>query len=65
MNSIRVPASLAAALIVSSLAASPSMSDTTAPPFQTHVDMKTFMEHVLTPAALNLQYPQSTELPFP
>jgi hypothetical protein len=58
MNSIRVPRRLAAALIVSGLVmpgltASPSMSDTTspAPPFRAHVDMKTFMEHVVTPAA--------------
>jgi hypothetical protein len=48
-----VRASLAAALVLSGLAASPSMSETTPamPPFQAHVDMKTFMEHVLTPAA--------------
>jgi len=48
-----VHASLAAGLVLSGLAASPSMSDTTPamPPFQTHVDMKTFMDHVLTPAA--------------
>jgi hypothetical protein len=34
-------------------AASPSVSGTAepTPPFQAHVDMKTFMEHVLTPAA--------------
>ena len=44
---------LAVAFIVSGLAASPSMSQTgpAMPPFQPHVDMKTFMEHVLTPAA--------------
>ena len=42
-----------AALMLFALTASPSLSDTTAsmPPFQPHVDMKTFMEHVLTPAA--------------
>ncbi|WP_156164410.1 hypothetical protein [Bradyrhizobium sp. LTSP885] len=42
-----------AGLVLSSLAASPSISDTTPAmlPFQTHVDMKTFMDHVLTPAA--------------
>ena len=45
--------SLVAALIFCGLAASPSMSETTQalPPFQAHVDMKTFMDHVLTPAA--------------
>jgi hypothetical protein len=46
-----------AALVLSSLCASPSMSENTVPmpgfkaPFKVHVDMKTFMEHVLTPAA--------------
>jgi hypothetical protein len=41
------------ALVLSNLCASPSMSDDTVPmpPFKAHVDMKTFMEHVLTPAA--------------
>jgi len=48
---------LAAAFVLSGLVASPSMSQTkppaapAMPPFQVHVDMKTFMEHVLTPAA--------------
>ena len=53
MRTLRFSASLIAALAVSSLTASPSMSDGTPsmPPFQVHVDMKTFMEHVLTPAA--------------
>jgi hypothetical protein len=39
--------------MLSGLAASPSMSQTrpAMPPFEAHVDMKTFMEHVLTPAA--------------
>lgn len=43
----------AAAFVLAGLAASPSMSRTSPaiPPFQAHVDMKTFMEHVLTPAA--------------
>jgi hypothetical protein len=46
------------AVAISCVAASPSVSDDAAPmppfqpqPFQPHVDMKTFMEHVLTPAA--------------
>jgi hypothetical protein len=41
------------ALVLSILGSSPSMSDGPAamPPFKPHVDMKTFMEHVLTPAA--------------
>jgi hypothetical protein len=53
MSSIRLSASVVAAIVMSGLAASPSMSDSAAPmpPFQPHVDMKTFMEHVLTPAA--------------
>ena len=46
-------ASAIAAVVLSGLSASPSMSDERAsmPPFKAHVDMKTFMEHVLTPAA--------------
>ncbi len=41
------------AVVVTWLAASPSASDDAAPvsPFQPDVDMKTFMEHVLGPAA--------------
>jgi hypothetical protein len=41
------------AVVMVCLAASPSMSDDAAPisPFQPHVDMKTFMQHVLSPAA--------------
>jgi hypothetical protein len=44
---------LAAAIAAASLAAPPSRSQdaATMPPFEAHVDMKTFMEHVLTPAA--------------
>jgi hypothetical protein len=64
MDRIRVSAGLlarlAAALILLSVAAPPSMSDPAGdsdttriptPLFQAHVDMPTFMEHVLTPAA--------------
>jgi hypothetical protein len=56
MNSIRVPLSLAAALLAANLAVSRSSSDTSsaanpALPFQAHVNMQTFMEHVLQPAA--------------
>jgi hypothetical protein len=41
------------AIVIACVAASPSVSDDAAPmpPFQAHVDMKTFMEHVLSPAA--------------
>ena len=51
MKRSRTRTSVAAALIFCGLAASPSMSETALPPFQAHVDMKTFMDHVLTPAA--------------
>jgi hypothetical protein len=46
-------ATIAAAILAASLTASPSISQNAAPmpPFQPHVDMKTFMEHVLGPAA--------------
>ena len=41
------------AVVMGCVVASPSMSDDAAaiPPFQIHVDMKTFMQHVLSPAA--------------
>ena len=41
------------AIFIACFGATPSMSDEkqTLPRFQAHVDMKTFMEHVLTPAA--------------
>ena len=53
MRKFRFTASVIAALAFAGLSASPSMSDDAAamPPFKAHVDMKTFMEHVLTPAA--------------
>jgi hypothetical protein len=53
MSKSRICASVMAAVALSGLSASPSMSDSTAPmpPFRAYVDMKTFMEHVLTPAA--------------
>jgi hypothetical protein len=49
----RLFSGIVVAAVVACLAASPSMSDDAAPasPFQPHVDMKTFMEHVLSPAA--------------
>ena len=42
-----------AAVIITCAAVSPSISDDASgtPPFQPYVDMKTFMEHVLSPAA--------------
>ncbi len=44
---------LVVAIALACFAPTPSMSDDkqAMPPFQPHVDMKTFMEHVLTPAA--------------
>ena len=44
---------LAAAAVIAAAVALPSMGEEAQPmpPFQAHVDMKTFMEHVLTPAA--------------
>jgi hypothetical protein len=48
--------SLAAALFLSVPGAAASMAESAPPmpPFQPHVDMQTFMEHVLTPAASTL-----------
>ncbi len=42
-----------AAVVAAGVAASPSFGEDAAPPspFQAYVDMKTFMQHVLTPAA--------------
>jgi hypothetical protein len=53
MTRIRFLSGLMVAIVIAIAAASPSMSDdaTLTPPFQPHVDMKTFMEHVLSPAA--------------
>lgn len=53
MISIRLFARGIVALAIMCVAASPSISDDAAStsPFQPHVDMKTFMEHVLGPAA--------------
>ena len=39
------------AVVMTCVAASPSASDDAVSPFQPYVDMKTFMEHVLGPAA--------------
>ena len=53
MIGIRLFCSIVITLAIACAAASPSISDDAAPtsPFQIHVDMKTFMEHVLSPAA--------------
>ena len=49
----RLAASIVIAVALAELAASPSLGEhaPAMPPFQPHVDMKTFMEHVLQPAA--------------
>ena len=53
MTRIRLLSGLMVAIVIAIAAASPSMSDDAAltPPFQPHVDMKTFMEQVLSPPA--------------
>jgi hypothetical protein len=53
MTGIRFFPGMMAAIVIAFAAASPSISEDAAPtpPFQPHVDMKTFMEHVLSPAA--------------
>ncbi|MGD0850733.1 hypothetical protein [Bradyrhizobium sp.] len=53
MAGLRFLSSMMAAVIITCAAVSPSISDDAAgtPPFQPYVDMKTFMEHVLSPAA--------------
>jgi hypothetical protein len=53
MISIRLFSGTIVAVVIACMAASPSVSDDAAStsPFQPHVDMKTFMEHVLGPAA--------------
>jgi hypothetical protein len=53
MIGVRFFSGMMTAIIITFAAASPSISDdaATAPPFQAYVDMKTFMEHVLSPAA--------------
>jgi hypothetical protein len=49
--SVRIRAGIAAALVIVYAAAAPSLGEDAAPPYRAYVDMKTFMEHVLTPAA--------------
>jgi hypothetical protein len=53
MTGIRLIPGVVVAVVIGCMAASPSISEdaTPLPPFQAHVDMKTFMEHVLSPAA--------------
>jgi hypothetical protein len=53
MTRIRFLSGLMVAIVLAIAAASPSRSGDAAltSPFQPHVDMKTFMEHVLSPAA--------------
>jgi len=53
MTRIRFFSGLVTVTVMAVAVASPSLSDDEdlTPPFQPHVDMKTFMEHVLSPAA--------------
>ena len=53
MTGFRFFSGMMTAIVITFAAVSPSISDdaATAPPFQAYVDMKTFMEHVLSPAA--------------
>ena len=53
MTGSRILSSAAALLFAACAAVAPSLGEDAGPagPFQAHVDMKTFMEHVLTPAA--------------
>lgn len=53
MTSIRRLAVMTFAIIIACATTSPSNGDDAAPnpPYQAHVDMKTFMDHVLSPAA--------------
>jgi hypothetical protein len=53
MIGIRLFAGTVVAVVIFCVAAPPSISENAdqVPPFQPHVDMKTFMEHVLGPAA--------------
>ena len=48
---IRILSVIAAALFAAGAALSASLGEDAGPPFRAYVDMKTFMEHVLTPAA--------------
>ena len=43
--------SIAMAFLTACVVSSPSFGEGKGPPFRAHVDMKTFMEHVLIPAA--------------
>jgi hypothetical protein len=51
MISVRLFPSIITAVVIACGAASPSISDNADPPFESYVDMKTFMDHVLSPAA--------------
>jgi hypothetical protein len=55
MASIRLVATILA-VVITCAAASPSIPEGAVPmpPFQPHVDMKTFMEHVVSPAAMTI-----------
>jgi len=56
MSGFRPARGAVLAVIVACAGVAPSVADdvTRMPPFQLHVDMKTFMEHVLSPAAASI-----------
>jgi hypothetical protein len=50
-NRVHIRRSIAVAFLTACTASSPSLGGDKGPPFRAYVDMKTFMEHVLAPAA--------------
>ena len=51
LGPIRILSGIATALFAAGAALTPSLGEDAGAPFRAYVDMKTFMEHVLTPAA--------------
>jgi hypothetical protein len=51
MTGMRFFAVIVGVFVAGAIASPSTAEDSAMPPFQVHVDMKTFMEHVLTPAA--------------
>jgi hypothetical protein len=50
-NRLHILPGIATALLAAGAALSSSLGEDAGPPFRAYVDMKTFMDHVLTPAA--------------
>ena len=51
MTGMRFFAVIVGVFVAGAIASPSTAEDSAMPPFQVHVDMKTFMEHVLTPVA--------------